>query len=300
MATVLVVDDSKVDRLLIGGLLEGEPELEVHFAENGAQALERVAAEPPDLVITDLVMPELNGLELVSKIRESQPRVPIILVTSQGSEEIAVQALRAGAASYVPKASLASILPDVVETVLEASRADRIRAQVTDRMVSSQFQWELPPDRSVFSPLVNYLQDAIAGLTHCDETDRTRIGVALEEALVNAAEHGNLELDSALRQDDRGAYLELMRERQQKQPYCDRRVHLSTYLDRQQARFVIRDEGKGFDPHGLPDPTDPQNLLKASGRGVMLMRTFMDEVTYNETGNEVTLIKRCGTSCEDD
>ncbi len=55
---------------------------------------------------------------------------------------------------------------------------------------------------------------------------------------------------------------------------------------------MIRDEGSGFDRSELPDPTDPENLLKSSGRGVMLMQTFMDEVIFNDRGNEVTLIKR--------
>ncbi|MGE0608143.1 MAG: ATP-binding protein, partial [Pirellulales bacterium] len=48
----------------------------------------------------------------------------------------------------------------------------------------------------------------------------------------------------------------------------------------------------GFDPSKLPDPTDPANLEKASGRGLLLMRSFMDEVTYNATGNQITLVKR--------
>ena len=60
-----------------------------------------------------------------------------------------------------------------------------------------------------------------------------------------------------------------------------------------EARFTIRDEGKGFDPSSLPDPTDPENLLKASGRGLLLVRTFMSEVTFNGIGNEITMIKRC-------
>jgi anti-sigma regulatory factor (Ser/Thr protein kinase) len=57
------------------------------------------------------------------------------------------------------------------------------------------------------------------------------------------------------------------------------------------ARFVIRDEGPGFDPHKVPDPTDPENLERESGRGLLLMRSFMDSVAYNPTGNEVTLVK---------
>ena len=64
-------------------------------------------------------------------------------------------------------------------------------------------------------------------------------------------------------------------------------------------RFVIRDDGQGFDPARLPDPTDPELLERTSGRGVFLMRAFMDEVSFNETGNEATLTKRRSPGGED-
>ena len=59
----------------------------------------------------------------------------------------------------------------------------------------------------------------------------------------------------------------------------------------QQLKVQITDEGTGFNPENLPDPTDPENLLKPHGRGVMMMKLFLDEVTWNEQGNSVTLIK---------
>ena len=60
----------------------------------------------------------------------------------------------------------------------------------------------------------------------------------------------------------------------------------------EEVRYTIRDEGPGFDPGTIPDPTDPANIVKASGRGLLLINTFMDEVSHNETGNEITLIKK--------
>jgi anti-sigma regulatory factor (Ser/Thr protein kinase) len=121
--------------------------------------------------------------------------------------------------------------------------------------------------------------------------DVLRVGTALSEALRNAVDHGNLELSSSLREADDGSYEALRQRRQLEPPYRDRRVHVETVFSRTEARFTIRDEGPGFDPNSLPDPTDPENLLKPSGRGIMLMRTFMDDVTFNERGNEVTLVR---------
>jgi anti-sigma regulatory factor (Ser/Thr protein kinase) len=69
-------------------------------------------------------------------------------------------------------------------------------------------------------------------------------------------------------------------------------VEVEAHITRQEATFVIRDEGPGFDPRSLPDPTLPENIEKPCGRGLLLMRTFMDSVAFNSTGNEVTMIKR--------
>jgi anti-sigma regulatory factor (Ser/Thr protein kinase) len=54
----------------------------------------------------------------------------------------------------------------------------------------------------------------------------------------------------------------------------------------------VRDEGRGFDPATLPDPLDPAQLETTTGRGLLLIRTFMDEVSFNATGNEITIVKR--------
>src|SRR3954468_5856371 len=119
MPTVLVVDDAAVDRKLVGGLLAKVPGLQVQFAANGEEALERLPAIDPDVVVTDLVMPGMSGLELVARVVAAHPGVPIILMTGKGSEDVAVKALRAGAASYVPKGSLHQYLLTTVEDVLE-------------------------------------------------------------------------------------------------------------------------------------------------------------------------------------
>ena len=74
-------------------------------------------------------------------------------------------------------------------------------------------------------------------------------------------------------------------------PFSDRRITVSLSIDRQQAVYQIADEGPGFDPSTLPDPTDPANLDRPCGRGLLLMRTFMTTVEYNSTGNSVRLTK---------
>ena len=116
-----------------------------------------------------------------------------------------------------------------------------------------------------------------------------RTGTALEEALLNSMYHGNLEISSEMKEQDHQAFYALADERRHSTPWIDRRIHVRIWMTAHEAKIVIRDEGKGFDPSKLPDPTDPENLARPFGRGVMLMRAFMDTVTYNAAGNEVTL-----------
>ncbi len=299
VAEILVVDDSAVDREVIGALLEDEGH-RLRYAENGKEALLEIGRSIPDLVITDLFMPELDGLELVRQLRASHPRLPVILVTSRGNEEIAAQALRRGAASYVPKSDLPSALGDAVAEVLDAVGQVRERRRLMNGLAHLEASFTLENDRDAFQPLIAFLQEQMWLVNLCDESELTRVGVAVGEALINAAEHGNLELESQLRETDRAQYLEQAAARRAIAPYDQRRVWVSLRIDREQASITVRDQGKGFDPHSVPDPTDPQNLLKASGRGVMLMRTFLDEVRYNDSGNEVTMVKRRRSASPDD
>jgi CheY-like chemotaxis protein len=252
-----------------------------------------MAAQTPALVLTDLQMPEMNGLELVEAIQRAYRHVPVILMTAHGSEEIAVAALQKGAASYVPKRNLARDLADTVENILVMARSKRNHQIVLECLADTQQRFVLDNDSARILPLIGHLQDHLRQINFCDEIGLIRIGTALYEVLTNAIEHGNLELSSALREaDDRGPYVKLVEERRGQLPYRDRRVYLTTAFSRQEAIFTVRDEGPGFDPSRLLDPTDPANLHKATGRGLLLIRTFMDEVLFNEKGNHVKLTKR--------
>src|SRR5688572_14838409 len=119
MPSVLVVDDSAVDRKLVKGLLAKAGDLRIELATSGEEALELLAKSRPEIIVTDLVMPGISGLELVSQVVERYPEVPVLLMTGKGSEDVAVQALQAGAASYVPKAALHQHLLTTVQDVLD-------------------------------------------------------------------------------------------------------------------------------------------------------------------------------------
>ncbi len=291
MPRVLVVEDSPTQSLQIQVMLE-EAGFEVLLAGQGREALDVMKKDVPDIVLTDLDMPEMNGLELVEAIRRDYSAVPVILMTALGSEEVAVQALQKGAASYVPKRNLHRHIVSTLEDVLTVASGSRHEKRVLDCMTQAEFHFVLDNDVELVSPLIEHLGGNIARMQHCDRTDLMRVGVALHEALVNAIQHGNLEVSSDLRQTDERDFQNLAQARRRQSPYRERRVKMSARLSADECVFVVADEGPGYDRAALPDPNDPSRLERIGGRGLTLIRTFMDRVEHNERGNQLTMTKR--------
>jgi serine/threonine-protein kinase RsbW len=113
------------------------------------------------------------------------------------------------------------------------------------------------------------MADQVATQIGFDEDTRSGVSMAVREGMINAILHGN-------------AYAP------------DKRVNLTFEQNGREMIVTISDEGAGFIPEEVPDPLAPENLLKQSGRGIFLMRAFMDEVRFRklEPGTEITLIKR--------
>src|SRR5687767_10182201 len=102
----LVVDDVATERHLACTVIEQSLGWRTCQATTGAEALAALEREAPNVVLTDLQMPDCDGLELVVNIRRSHPFVPVVLMTAWGSEKLALRALQRGAASYVPKSEI--------------------------------------------------------------------------------------------------------------------------------------------------------------------------------------------------
>ncbi len=300
MTRILVVDDSAVDRRLASGLLEGVPNVEIEYAENGLEALEQMKVREPDLVLTDLQMPKFDGLKLVQAMGLHHSAVPVVLMTRQGSEEIAIEALKQGAASYVPKSQLAERLAETITHVLARVDTSRSYERLIECSKKTEFVFELTNDAALIDPLTDLVQQIVVSMGVCTNAERLRMGLALEEALLNAIYHGNLEISGEDLQSARESLMtkgkDIVAERKTKSPYKDRRVHVHVQILPGEARFVVRDEGGGFDVAQIPEATDADAIEGEAGRGLVLMRTFMDEVKFNDAGNEVTLIKRASAS----
>ena len=300
MINVLVVEDSAVDRMLIGGLLGKQSGWNIEFANDGQEALDRIGTRPadspgvaqpdePSVIISDLQMPSVDGLQLVRRLRKTHADIPVVLVTSQGSEAIALEALRSGATSYTPKSLMQSDLVNTVQQVLEMARRMRYTHDTEAMPAPKQVAFVLENEVTLIGATIEHLQE---NLPSWSDRDRLQIGMAMDEALVNAMHHGNLEVDSSLRlTENEEGYYDLIKVRKHESPFCHRRVRVEAEFSDDHICVQITDDGAGFDPASIPDPTAKENLHNVSGRGLFLIRSFMDQVAHNLVGNQITMTK---------
>lgn len=296
MNYLLIVDDSPVDSHLARSLLDKQFHERIKFAANGWEALEQIEEQLPLIVITDLQLPELDGLQLTEKIHQRFPTVPVILMTAHGSEEVAAEALARGAVDYVPKSMLATELVHAVTSVLAMSSGSRDQS-VQHFLRRQEVQFDLNNDPALITPLVAHLQDVVRHVQLVGETQAMRLAKALTEALRNAMFHGNLELTADEWSEVRSApeLPEMVKQRLQDPKYSRRQILVEASVTPYFAQFSIRDEGSGFDTSALPDlASNPAHLTNNQHRGLVLIQAFCDDVRFNARGNEITMTKcRC-------
>ncbi|RMH05913.1 MAG: response regulator [Nitrospirae bacterium] len=288
---VLVVDDDF-------GTLECLEEtarvmgLAVSAASTGEDALRIFERDQPDLVVTDVRMPGMDGLTLTQRIKTLQPDCPVIIVTGHGDEETAVAALKAGASDYLRKPfQLLELKSTIVRSVsLVRSRRVEMSAALSVERVESYYELKNEPE-------------LVSGLLTCllrpvdpwlSETQRLHLRVACQELLMNAIEHGNLEIsaEEKLQAVLADSYERLLEARRADPRLNRRRVRVWIKHDVKERRFVCRicDEGHGFDWRRFVSASPSQMLERmGSGRGIFLIQTLLSECRYHGNGNEVTV-----------
>jgi serine/threonine-protein kinase RsbW len=159
-------------------------------------------------------------------------------------------------------------LKNIFETVLDY-KAQFVDKTNTVKQIREKIEFEFPSTISLMHCILDYLMKRVekVGVVNAENSN---LFIALDEAFVNAVKHGN-KFDA------------------------NKNVRVSAEVSAKEARFTVEDEGEGFDVNLIPDPRDPENLFKASGRGVLIIHNVMDEVRYNERGNRLEMIKRTET-----
>jgi CheY-like chemotaxis protein/anti-sigma regulatory factor (Ser/Thr protein kinase) len=292
LPTLLIVGDPNGLNVAREALIELELGWEVVFANSTAEAQAIPAVRNVDVVLVDLGNPHLDGLDVVDSLHTRYPHTPIVLMSAPYAVSVALEAVRKGAVNHFPRDLLDTEPAAVLETLRAAAHDHQRKTRAVALLTHQAFEFTLDNDRAQVPAVVGRLADAAVEVGLCDRPAATRVGVALEECLLNAIIHGNLEVTSALRQTDEAHYDRQIEDRRRRSPFAERRVTVTARLSRHEGVFVVADQGPGFDVRTVPDPTDPAHLFRVGGRGILLMRSFMTAVQFGDRGNRVTLVKR--------
>lgn len=289
---ILIVEDLEDSRFFLRAILE-TGKYTVTEAQNGKDALTLFQETPFDLILTDIRMPEMDGLSLLRHIKRSSPQTPVIIISAYRESENVIEALRNGACDYITKPYESEDIFASIGRVARLLEDESTEQAFSGCLASESKQYIFENDPELTNAMARFLCRDLdkAGL----HAEKQLLQVSLIEAINNAMFHGNLEVSSGLKKqegiDGFNVYDQLARQRMSESPYMDRQLIVDYSLDKKKVVFTIQDDGKGFDYHRLPDPMDPENFQNLSGRGLLMIRTFCDEVTWNDAGNQISLVK---------
>ncbi|MGI8919037.1 MAG: ATP-binding protein [Pyrinomonadaceae bacterium] len=254
---ILIVDNSDELRVSIADVL-GKLGHEVVAIGDRATALARADLDEFDLIISDLT-------DDASPASELQRKHLLMSMPPGTLQPDVIKAFKLGAPNYVKTPYNNEELREIIEQTL-SYKLRYIDDPTVLSHLHEKIEFELPSDLSLMNGVLQYLLERVAkrGLI---TPERSNLFIALDEAFVNAVKHGNKNDPTKL-------------------------VRITAELSPREASFTVEDEGEGFNVQEIPDPCDPANLFKSSGRGVLLIYNIMDEVEYNAQGNRVKMVKR--------
>jgi serine/threonine-protein kinase RsbW len=269
---ILIVDDNDELRAVLEAALRELGHEVVALGDRNA-AIAREDLEDFDLIISDLTDDEDSGVQLLSEIKRKRLMIPVVVSSDEAQQPGVVKAFKMGAVNYLRSPYDKEELCSIVEKTL-AYKLRFVDDLKVLPYVHEKIEFELPSDVSLMNGVLQYLIERVSKLGVI-KPERSNLFIALDEAFVNAVKHGNKNDPTKL-------------------------VRITAELSPKEARFTVEDEGEGFNVQQIPDPRDPENLFKSSGRGVLLIYNIMDEVEYNARGNRLTMVKRPEDSLDAD
>jgi len=271
---LLVVDDDSSMHELVNAMLAGT-EWRITGVSSGEEALKRLETHPYDLLLTDILMPGMDGLTLLARVRALNPKVRVVAMTIKNTPEHVMGSLRHEAAGYVTKPFTRNAL---LQALREASETPLDQGDI--KVLSDNPQWISLQIRCKLATAERLTQFVRELASELNPEERENVAIAFRELLINAIEHGG-HLDP------------------------QQVVDMSYIHTARTIVYYIRDPGEGFSrdklQHAAGDDFTEQPMrhidlreqlgLRPGGFGMLMAKKFADEVIYSAKGNEVLLIK---------
>jgi DNA-binding response OmpR family regulator len=284
---VLIVDDN-IDICEVLEAYFQSLQIYAKYVLTGKEAIDEIKNNSYNLILLDNKLPDINGIQILKRGIIKKEKIFVVVMTGNISKDFIQEAVKLGFNEFLAKPFKLTELNNILnKALLYLSNLFNFKEAVARINKNSM---EIVTDNNI--GLISSISKLIirnvvdAGFF----SDENQVLLALNEVLANAIFHGNLELDSKLKEESFEAFETLAKERQIKEPYKTRRVFISSYFDKNQFSVIIKDEGPGFDWKSYLKKIKGDHLLPY-GRGLFIVMSLFDEITWNEKGNEIKLVK---------
>ena len=295
---IIVADDEELIREVIRKAIERFLGYEVIEAVDGVDALEKVERLTPNLLITDIRMPRMDGMQVLEEIRTRGLDLPVVILTGYGQIEDALKAIKLGAKGFMKKpfdlSHIITLIESIFTTVDEREDISAVMAFVR----SGSLTLQVPNNFLNLEKVVNYVISVIRSTWQVGRNELNDLRVAFYEAVVNAFEHGNLKIDKSEKErcllKGHSVYRKYLLEQMQLEENKGKFITCFVNIDPVRVEVAVLDEGDGFDHSRAYEDFEgmsPDEFMKTYGRGLFLIRKLVDEVSFNEKGNLIKLVK---------
>ena len=287
----LIVDDVVDNRRVIRSIVERKG-FEAVEASNGETALDVARNRCLALVLLDIEMPDDDGFEVLESLHHAHPLLPVVVVTASEDPTHGERVMKLGAVNFIRAPFDPQEMEFVVERIRVALEEQSEVIAAHDLIGTRTTTATLHNDIADIAPLVTLLGRELSFHYPGRVLPITELRLALYEALANAIEHGNLEIgyDGKTRAlDSREGLHRLIEERRRSATFRDRRVHVRVEYGPEKVRYRVSDEGPGFKRNDLETTYVENEQTALHGRGLLLIRHYVDGVEWNDSGNEICL-----------
>lgn len=293
MNSILIVEDEMCQREMLVDYFKQDG-YQMYTASNGKEALEIIGKEELDLVVSDIQMPKMDGLELVCELSRTRSDLPVILITGYGTTNMVIEAMKNGAADFLLKPidikKLARTIKENIDKTLSSWKEE------LKPFLHGAFSYKLPVSSyHLLGVLSRRIGDMIFEYGYIEAKHRHVVKMMLYEAFSNTMFQGSLEISNGLLDDnvDDSSFMDEIQQRVQDQKHINKSIEVEAVLGKEQLNLIIRSDGYGLDwQKKLLEAEDLENLWRPYGRGLVLIKHMMGEGNYkvNGKGNILTLI----------
>lgn len=288
---ILVVDADPSSRQVLCDQLADYGNIQVQHADSSSRALALFQAHHPQIIITDLSLPDAAGIDLTRALCKQSPQILIAVMTAKPSNQLIIDSLKAGASDFLNKPVERDALKLVLSRFVDLVQRRQDRVFAPELIESAQLDLTLHSAGRAITPAIHAVLELIRGLVSSRELQR--IELALNEVVRNAYEHGNLGItfDEKATVCEAGSFDELLSKRSEFAQKQGKRIRLHAAVSGGSLVCSVEDEGDGFDWRAMLARNPLDDLTSLNGRGLFLIARTFEKVEYNEKGNKITLTK---------